>query len=455
MLWLDKPEHWDALAERCEAAGVIGLDTEFYNVNVKKQSCVGRARIHVWSIALRTAKRSPLGHAVARGWVLPVDALGHPGLRAMLENPATVKAIHNQSVDQHTLANHGVRLAGAVNTLGLCRWHRPELVSQPGRFGLKALMGTMLHREPVCSFKELVTDTRTVQRARQRTIRRTECSCGTPGCRLRKGHLKRSWEESVEVITERQETFQHPLESIVPGHPRWELLLRYAAEDAVAALELMELAEAVSSPAPFPFAPERPAFSQALEDEIVAMESVGIPIDVRYCERQLATALADEERDYEWLFAWYVRNAPAPGPHRREDVDPIWTSPKQRLALFDALDFPHSPVWKFGRVKRGEVKMDGVAQAWIGKAHPPAAPLMKRLLHLQRVHAGKKYLTQMIASGGMAYPTAGPASDNDERSGAVTGRIGMKTELSGQQLPSRSDVDPYKIKMGVISWPNV
>ncbi len=451
-MYLDNPEQWEELAQLCRDAGVIGLDTEFYNVNVTKQSCVGRAKIHVWSVALRTSKRSPLGFAKARGWVLPVAALGH--FKALLEDRGVIKAVHNQSVDQHALANHGIGLRGAINTLGLVRWFRPELVSQEGRFGLKALMGALLRRVPVCSFKELVSDTRQIVVTKQKVVTVRECSCGEPACRKRKGHLKSTREELVDVSKEKTEKFQHRLEDIVPGHPRWELLVRYAAEDAVAALEIMELAEAEKDPAPFPFAPQRPSFSQALESVIIKMEAVGIPIDVPWCIGTLSQVMDDEEKAFDELYDWFLGNAP--DDHRgldRELIAKIWPSPKQRLRLFDSLGYPRSPVWKLGRVKRGESKVDGTAQAWIAKAHPRAKPLMDKLLVLQRIQAAKKYLGQMLASNGMAYPTCGPAGDNDERSGAVTGRTGIKGELSGQQIPTRDEVDPYHIKRGIAAWP--
>src|ERR1041385_8002564 len=73
--YLDQPEAWERLALVVREAGVCGLDTEFYGLDVRKESCVKLARVHVWSIAVRTEARSPLGFARARGWVRPVEAL--------------------------------------------------------------------------------------------------------------------------------------------------------------------------------------------------------------------------------------------------------------------------------------------------------------------------------------------------------------------------------------------
>src|SRR5690242_8610721 len=91
--YLEHPAEWDELAVRLRSAGIFGLDSEFYNVDVRVQSCVGRATIHVWSVAIRTRRLSPLGYHVARGWVLPAAALDHPGLRAVLEDPAVKKCV--------------------------------------------------------------------------------------------------------------------------------------------------------------------------------------------------------------------------------------------------------------------------------------------------------------------------------------------------------------------------
>lgn len=449
-IYLDRPEQWRELARRCVRAGDVGLDTEFHGVNLKKQSCVGRAMIHVWSLALRSAKLSPLGFHRARGWVLPAAALDEPEVRSMLENPAVRKNIHNQSVDQHTLANRGIGLRGARNTLGLVRWRLPDLVNQPGRFGLKPLMNALLRRSPVCSFEDLVSDERPALVSKWKRVTRRTCSCGAEGCRARKGHVKTSVEEDVEVVTEKIEKFRHPLESIVPGHPRWDLLLRYAADDAVAALEIAEIADNEPDPEGWVYTDGgRPAFSQAAEDAIVDMETVGIPVDVEYCRATLLPARDQEREDLAALREWYRANVNR--ITEADDIDAVWSSHPKKLALFDSLGYPRSPVWKKGKVKRGEVKLDGVAQAWIGKNCDRSRPLMERLLHLQRVRSGIKYLEKLEASGGMVHPTCGPAGDADERAGAVTGRLGVKGELEAQQLPSIEEKDLYSIRKALTS----
>lgn len=361
------------------------------------------------------------------------------------------KEVHNQSVDSHALANHGVTLRGGRNTLGLVRWRRPELVNQAGRFQLKSLMTTLLGREPVCTYRELVSFKRPVTLTREKRVSRVVCSCGETGCRKRKGHDKSTVTETVLVERVKIERGEYPLESILPGHERWDLLVEYAAEDAVAALQIAELADETKDPAPFPFAPHRPGFSQAVEECVIEMERVGIPVDRPWATARVATADEMEEAELQWLARWYVLNAPAEGPHRREEIDEIWSSPTKKLALFDALEFPRSPVWAKGRVKNGEAKMDWKAMEWIATNHLPSKPLLEHLLQLQRIRSGRKYLTKLRDSSGMIHPVCGPAGDDDERAGAVTGRLGVKGELEAQQLPKEGQKDLFGVRRGIIA----
>lgn len=424
--------------------------------------------------------------------MLPRAALDHPALKAVLEDPAVTKCVHNQAVDDHALHNEGVGLAGCVNTLGLSRWAWPELVAEGG-FGLKNLMAVKLHRNPICEYEDVVNDVRTVTltRARQRWV--TKCSCGDPGCRLRKArecvecggdgtldtfgsdrpvtcrwcsgagailHDKTREQVTEEYTLEKQEKFQHPLESIVPGHPRWDLLVKYAAEDAVAALEVEDLARKEPPPAPFPYAERtpRPRFSQTVEDRIVEMERTGFGIDTEYCARQAVRAEEDERKTLRWLRRWFQANITqlidsqlAYVDFSDAQVDAIWSSPKQVGQLFDALEFPRSPVWKKGRVKSDQIKLDAAALEWIAKEYPPSRQLIGKLLHLKRIRSGKKYLVKMRDCGGWVNPICGPAGDRDDRNGAVTGRLGIKGVLEAQQLPSREEADLYQIRKAVIA----
>ncbi len=449
--YLDKPEQWDELAARCRKAGIIGLDTEFYGLDVRKQSCVGRARVHVWSVAIRTKRLDPLGFHRARGWVLPSEALLHPILRLMLEDDAVEKCVHNQPVDDHAINNHGVALAGCINTLDLARWAWPHLVTDGG-FGLKALMGKKLHRDPVCEFTDVVTDTRKEVIEKIRKVKATTCSCGVLKCRKRKGHEKTQVTTEVPFSLEKLLEYEHPLESIVPGHPRWELLVEYAVEDAIAALEIEELAANEPDPAKFPYAAvDRPAFNQEVVNQVVLMERAGFAVDTEYAGSQAAKAEADAAKELDWLRRWVRANAPEYELEEDEEVDSFWSSGPKLAALFDTMEFPRSPVWKKGRVKQGKVKLDSAALEWIARNHPPSAQVIKHVLHLKRIRSSTKYLTKLRDCGGHVNPICGPAGDADDRNGAVTGRLGIKGVLEAQQLPTREETDLYQVRRAVIA----
>lgn len=478
--YLDSPDAWDVLADIIRAAGVCGLDTEFYGLDVRKESCVARAKVHVWSIAVRTVKRSPLGFHKAVGWVLPAAALHHPAIAEVLANGLIKKCVHNQPVDDHAIHNHGVRLAGCINTLDYVRWKWPWLVTQGG-FGLKNLMMVKLRRAPVCEYIDVVNDVRQIEVRKTKRVSQAVCECGNVGCRKRKEerllvadfrgeprlitHGKSKVEQIIEVVETKDEKFKHPLESIVPGHPRWELLVKYAAEDAVAALEIEELAWRERDPAPYPYGErepglanfkprhlDRPTFNQKVCDAVVLMEREGFPIDVQYSADAVTLAEIDENRELEWLHKWFVINgAVTYGPHRREEVDDIWSSPKQLGEMFDELEFPRSPIWKKGKVKPGDIKLDGTALKWIGRNYKPAKQMIDHLLQLKKVRAGKKYMVKLRDSGGWVNVICGPAGDADDRNGAVTGRLGIKGTLEAQQLPSKEEVDLYKVRKAIVA----
>jgi hypothetical protein len=467
--WLDRQEQWDALVRRVRKAGVCGLDTEFYNVDPAKESCVGRAKIHVWSIAVRTSRLLPFGFHHCRSWVLPASALDYPPIRELLADESLRKEIHNQPVDVHALANRGVVIRGGRNTLDFVRWTHPGLINVKGRFKLKALMLSLLYRAPVCTFKQLVTYKKTVTVWSEKKVTKKVCACGVAGCRLRKGHPKTE-QTSVERVSKEKEVDDvYPLESIVPGHPRFELLLAYAADDAVAALQIAEVCDAAADPAPWPFGGERPKFSQDDTDVTIEMETVGIPVDIPWCRKTAEIAMWDEQKELAWLFRWFYVNAPWVGPWRRwnshtttkrgkpkllkNGIDAIWSSTVKLLKLFDALGFPRSPIWKKGKVKEGKAKLDGTAMEWIAKNYPDASQVIRHLLELKKIRSQKKYLDKLRDSGGIVHPICGPAGDDDDRSGAVTGRKAIKGEFEAQQLPTKEEKDKYNVRKAVVAWP--
>lgn len=227
--YLDKPEQWEKLCDYIiKNKLTTGLDSEFTGVDFKAgQSCPSRAQIHVWSVGIPTGDLNPRGYREAVGVVLPGAAI--EVFRDYLENPRLIKFAHNSPVDVHAFYNAGVDALGVINTLSLARWVYPNRLTQ----SLDSLARDYLGKSKFISFKELVTEPNYVEKE----IQVKYCSCGVEGCRKRKGHDKLLRTEYVIV---EKGTRQIPLDSIVPGHKRFDVLREYAGQDAVLAFEIAD-----------------------------------------------------------------------------------------------------------------------------------------------------------------------------------------------------------------------
>lgn len=234
--YLDKPEQWEAVALAIRARGIVGVDTETYGHNVKTSTPAFRAKIDVWSVALRTEELDPRGYHRCRACVLPVAALS--ALGGVLADPAVLKVFHNAHHDQHAFANHGVLVSGVYDTLDAVRlmWPGNDL-----GYRLKSLRVGLLGKPEREGFKELTSplDVSTVLRELGQS-----CACGNPKCRK----TERIWGDvhaKTEIVLEKVKVHKEPcpIESITPGHERWSRKLEYAGDDAVDALELHELCE--------------------------------------------------------------------------------------------------------------------------------------------------------------------------------------------------------------------
>lgn len=231
----------DACLRSLDRGDPIGLDTEFYGLDVRKHSTFARARLHLLSVAVKRFPFvvTPRGHGLADPAVLLRESL--PALSEVFSHPGA-KAVHNLGVDQHTLANEGYELVNGVNTLALARWAWPHRARGAG-FTLDSLGIDYLGVGKVTSFAELFQEE--VEELRS-TFRKTRvCECGERACGRRsttKGHARR--EEVIETVHSRLVTRPVPLESVVPGHPLWNRAVDYSAQDAVLALGVWDLAMA-------------------------------------------------------------------------------------------------------------------------------------------------------------------------------------------------------------------
>lgn len=260
-------DRWDgvanALLRQAERGRAAGLDSEFYNVEIRSQSCVARSRLHLWSVAVHRwpLQLQPRGYYSADAAVLTADALEHRGLRQWLESAAP-KAVHNLAVDAHTFHNAGVTVGGTFNTLARARFVWPERARGAG-FDLDGLGADVLgigktepgwvsedwwkkHGRPL----DPAVFVRIDQEKILKRVKSLMCSCGVEKCRKRKGHER--------PVIEKEEVKLHfnviPLEEVVPGHERWERAVAYAARDALVALWLNDRMEReMSKGVPFPW----------------------------------------------------------------------------------------------------------------------------------------------------------------------------------------------------------
>lgn len=232
---------------------VAGLDTEFYGWNwqtgeiadydIRSESPVLRTRAHTFQVAAPTGTLLPRGHHQATSWVFSGDLISHPSVKAWLEDPKYVKAVHNQPVDHHTIRNHGVILRGGCNTLEMARFWYPARAKRAG-FDLDSLGRDLVGLGKTESFDSLLgyeaSESYTV------TQLKSVCACMTVGCRKRKPEKDGTQHEpvgEVEVEVERTRKVRRhiPLPNITPTHLLWHRFLVYAAWDAVLALAVWEI----------------------------------------------------------------------------------------------------------------------------------------------------------------------------------------------------------------------
>lgn len=245
--YLDNPFEWDRLASLCytsDVAGVptvVGYDTEFDGVDINSESTVGRAKIHVFSLAVIEpgATESALGFRHPTGYVLPERALRHPSIKEMLEDKNVLKPIHNQPVDSHATYNSGVVLRGGINTLDMARFLYPwraQLVR--GNYDLDSICKWRIGQGKTDDFDDLLGYDSHETYTMERTVKL--CACGEVGCRKKKApHDVKS---DVQRVVELSRVVRRilALEQLVPGHRLWERYIAYAASDATLALILYQ-----------------------------------------------------------------------------------------------------------------------------------------------------------------------------------------------------------------------
>jgi hypothetical protein len=232
--WVATPDGWERVAAVLRRAPFFGWDTETWGHSVKGADAstpARRSRVHVWSVAVPTRRLHPRGFRVAEARVLPVEALTHPALRDVLEDARVMKVAHNAGHDVHSVANHGVTVRGCVDSLPRARVAWPGTGVTAKQIGRERLGRDLLEFEAVLAWHEDVE------------VRLVGCVCGVQKCRRRSaGHGR------CEVTETRRRPALAPLESVVPGHPLFTTLVRYAGDDALVACEAWDLMDSLPSP---------------------------------------------------------------------------------------------------------------------------------------------------------------------------------------------------------------
>lgn len=198
----------------------------------------------------------------------------------------------------------------------------------------------------------------------------------------------------------------------------------------------------------------------AIDDAVVAMERQGVYVDVDFCNRSEKLAAQDEANAWERLKPW-VRGAGGsiedlfgtPLLYRQDDDDLRGGESPIKLQEFlhgrGGLGIKPSPFWRLGRCKPGEVKTDAKALEYLAGQYPDHRAALQSVLALRRARGCLKYLRKLplfvVPSTGRVHAVFGPASDGDDRVGALTGRLAIKKpEL--MQIPRNPAKDIYGLR---------
>ncbi len=194
------------------------------------------------------------------------------------------------------------------------------------------------------------------------------------------------------------------------------------------------------------FHPERGVSQPEVDRAYALLERTGFRLDTDYLLSQGKLAEKDERASLKRLEGFQVGS---------KDIN--WASAAQLTKLIhDELGLAPSPIWKKGEVRNGETKMDGVALEYLASTNPDYSAFLRELINLRRIRGCLKYLRKLPLyvnpSTGLVHPVYGTPSDDDERSGAKSGRSVMKNP-EGQQMPNSEEKDPYAIRKAFIAPP--
>jgi DNA polymerase-1 len=173
---------------------------------------------------------------------------------------------------------------------------------------------------------------------------------------------------------------------------------------------------------------------------VVDMEYRGVPIDRDRCADVQRDFAGRAEKTHAELAFW------AAGTGR--DETPNWNSAPQLVDFFhEHLGMEPSPYQKKGKVRLDEGKRstDDRALEWLAGEYPEHRTGINLIRRLRKEERFERYAATWLDLAVKhpdgtyrLHPSFGLSNDNDDRAGAVTGRLAVKNPAL-QQVPSRGE----------------
>lgn len=244
--WVSGPTEAYEVCAEISRYPVVGYDSEFYGVDISRQSCVGTAVVDVFSFATPAGDLNALGFNEPNSYVFDGALLTHPSVRAIIENPAVMKAVHNLPVDAHAAQNAGVAIRNGLNTLDMARWIYPERANLlHGCFDLDSLARWRVGRGKTEDFSDfLMYDA--LEEVTELSERKFCGTCQLFSCRKQKSPHDHKVTRETMVTRNKKVRLPVHLPDVRPDASRADLFARYltyAAVDAELALIMLQMME--------------------------------------------------------------------------------------------------------------------------------------------------------------------------------------------------------------------
>lgn len=240
-VWVATESDADAAARTIRLADTAGYDSEFDGVDLSVESCVGKSRIDVFSIAVSTERLSPLGFYWPRSWVFDGRLITYGPIKEYLEDARYTKVVHNLPVDSHTARNAGVEIKGGLNTLSLARWVYPWRANLlRGNFDLDSLCKWRVGFGKTEDFDDFLRYD-DYEEYTEMVERKVCIACDDPSCRKKKAPHDAREPRIVEAVRRRKVRRTYDLRGIRPGNPLFKRYLAYAASDAELAFIIYQM----------------------------------------------------------------------------------------------------------------------------------------------------------------------------------------------------------------------